>query len=78
MTNSQEMAELKRAFLSCADKTYALMDSSKVGARSLMRFGAISEADCVIMDEDPQGVVTQDAEELGCQLILCGKPGSQN
>ena len=43
-----------------------------------MRFGAISEVDCVIMDEDPQGVVTQDAEELGCQLILCGKPGSQN
>ena len=78
MTNSQEMAELKRAFLSCADKTYALMDSSKVGARSLMWFGAVNEADCVIMDEDPQGVVTQDAEELGCQLILCGKPGSQN
>lgn len=38
LTNNQAMAELKRAFLSCAEKTYILMDASKVGARGLMWF----------------------------------------
>lgn len=70
MTNNQEMAELKRAFLACADTTYVLMDSSKVGARGLMWFGTLGDADAVVMDADPDGAVLADLEELSCQLLL--------
>lgn len=69
MTNNQEMAELKRAFLSCAEKTYVLMDATKVGARGLMWFGTLASVDAVVMDADPDSLVTADLEGLACRLI---------
>ncbi len=69
MTNNQEMAELKRAFLSCAEKTYVLMDATKVGARGLMWFGTLASVDAVVMDADPDGLVAADLEGLACRLI---------
>ena len=71
MTNNQDMAELKRAFLSCAARTYVLMDQSKVGAPGLLWFGTLEEVEAVIMDADPEGLVGADASELGCHVI-CG------
>ena len=71
MTNNQDMAELKRAFLSCAARTYVLMDQSKVGAPGLLWFGTLAEVEAVIMDADPEGLVGSDASELGCHVI-CG------
>ena len=70
MTNNQEMAELKRAFLGCAHATYVLMDSSKVGARGLMWFGRLDAADAVVMEKDPDGKVAADLEETSCELLL--------
>ena len=70
MTNNQEMAELKRAFLACAEKTYVLMDATKVGARGLMWFGTPESADAVVMDADPDGVMAAELEDLPCDLVL--------
>lgn len=70
MTNNQEMAELKRAFLGCAGETYVLMDSSKVDAPGLLWFGTLAGVEAVVVDADPHGLVAADAEEAGCQLII--------
>lgn len=70
LTNNQAMAELKRAFLSCAEKTYILMDASKVGARGLMWFGTLAECDAVVMDADPEGRVAAELEEMSTELLL--------
>ena len=69
MTNNQDMAELKRTFLACAERTFVLMDKSKVGAAGLLWFGTLASVEAVIMDEDPEGVVAADAAELGCHVI---------
>ena len=70
MTNYPSMAELKRAYLGCAGKTYVLLDSAKVGASGLLRFGSLSDADAVVMDADPTGAVAVDVVELDCELVL--------
>jgi len=72
MTNNQLMAELKRAMLACAEKTYVLMDASKVGARGLMRFGGLEGVDAVVMEADPEGLVAAELGELARppQLLL--------
>lgn len=69
MTNNQEMAELKRAFLTCADKTFVLMDATKVRAPGLMWFGTLADANVVIMDQDPEGQLGGDAAELGARVV---------
>lgn len=75
MTNYQAMAELKAAFLASAERTFVLMDATKVGASGLMWFGTLSGVDAVVMDDDPTGAVAQDAAEAGCELICCGREG---
>ena len=69
MTNNQDMAELKRAFLACAERTFVLMDASKVSAPGLLWFGTLASAEAVIMDADPGDLVAADAAELGCRVI---------
>ena len=69
MTNNQDMAELKRAYLGCAAHTYVLMDASKVRAPGLLWFGTLADVDAVVMDADPEGLVGEDAAELGCRVI---------
>jgi DeoR/GlpR family transcriptional regulator of sugar metabolism len=75
MTNYAAMAELKAAFLSCAEHRYVLMDASKVGAPGLLRFGDLSGVEAVVMDADPDGAVAADLERLGRagDLILAGE-----
>lgn len=69
MTNNQDMAELKRAFLTCADRTFVLMDQSKVGAPGLLWFGTLRGVEAVVMDADPDGLVSEDAAEQGCCVL---------
>ena len=69
MTNNQDMAELKRAFLACAERTYVLLDSSKVGAPGLLWFGTLADVEALITNEDPGEAVSADGEELGCRII---------
>lgn len=70
MTGYEGMAQLKRAFLDCAGQTYVLMDSSKVGGHGLFRFGDVGDADAIIMEADPDGVVASAVAETGTQLLL--------
>lgn len=72
MTNNQEMAELKQAFLHCANETYVLMDASKINAPGLIWFGTFESAKTVVVDTDPDGVVAADAEEAGCRMVYAG------
>ena len=69
MTNNQDMAALKRAFLTCADRTFVLMDQSKVGAPGLLWFGTLRGVEAVVMDADPDGLVSEDAAEQGCRVL---------
>ncbi len=69
MTNNQDMAELKRAFLTCAERTFVLMDQSKVGAPGLLWFGTLRGVEAVVMDADPDGLVSEDAAEQGCRVL---------
>lgn len=69
MTNNQDMAELKRAYLTCADRTFVLMDQSKVGAPGLLWFGTLGGVEAVVMDADPDGLVAEDAAEQGCRVL---------
>ncbi len=70
LTNNREMAELKSASLACAERTYVLVDASKVGARGLMVFGQAQGVDAVIMDADPDGAVAADLECGRARLVL--------
>ena len=70
MTNNQEMAELKQAFLHCANETYVLMDASKIDAPGLLWFGTLEGVEAVVVDADPHGLVAADAEEAGAELII--------
>lgn len=70
MTNNPEMAELKRAFLTCANETYVLMDASKVQAPGLLWFGTLEPVDTVIVDRDPEDLIASDAEVHDCKLLL--------
>lgn len=70
MTNNQEMAELKRSFLTCAKETYVLMDASKIDAPGLLWFGTLEQVDTIIMDADPNGIVAAEAEEAGSRLLI--------
>ena len=75
MTGYEGMAELKRAFLSCAGKTCVLMDASKVGARGLFFFGDVGDADVIVMEKDPEGAVAGCLGDLPTQLLLAGGIG---
>ncbi len=70
MTNNQEMAELKQAFLHCANETYVLMDASKIDAPGLLWFGTFEGVEAIVVDADPHDLVAADAEEAGAELII--------
>ena len=57
MTNFEQMAELKRAFIEASGTSIALLDASKVGAGGLMRVAELQDIDLVVMDYDPEGTV---------------------
>ena len=58
MTNFEQMAEIKEAFLRAARLRVALLDASKVDAPGLMRFAGLSDIDVLVMDADPDGVAS--------------------
>lgn len=63
MTNFEQMAEVKTAFIHAARESIALVDSSKVDASGLIKFAAITDIDTIVMDEDPHGVVAHTLSE---------------
>lgn len=70
LTNNQNMAALKSAFMRCATKTYLLLDAEKVGEPGLMRYAHLSSADALITDSDPRGVLAADCADAEVPLII--------
>ena len=64
MTNYEQMAEVKTAFLQVARTSIALVDAAKIDASGLIQFAGINEVDAIVMDRDPEGAVTQTVAEL--------------
>ena len=70
LTNNQNMAALKSAFMRCATKTYLMLDAEKVGEPGLMRYAHLSSADALITDSDPRGMLAQDCADAEVPLII--------
>ena len=64
MTNYEQMAEVKTAFLQVARTSVALVDAAKIDASGLIQFAEIGDVDTIVMDRDPEGAVTQAVAEL--------------
>ncbi|MGI6229979.1 MAG: DeoR/GlpR family DNA-binding transcription regulator [Tractidigestivibacter sp.] len=81
MTGYEGMAQLKHAFLHASVKTYVLMDSSKIGAHGLFRFGGVTDAEAIVMEADPHGVMTSCVADTQTKLVLApvekGEPGGK-
>ena len=64
MTNYEQMAEVKTAFLHVARESIALVDAAKIDASGLIRFAGIDEVGAIVMDRDPDSAVTKAVAEL--------------
>ena len=64
MTNYEQMAEVKAGMMRAAGARIVLMDASKVNGSGLFRFAGIDDADVIVMDRDPQGLVATELEAL--------------
>lgn len=64
MTDFPQMAELKAAMISAADRSCALMDASKVAGRGMYRFAGLDDLDAIVMDSDPTATVAAASEDL--------------
>lgn len=62
MTNFEQMAQVKRAFIEAASTSIALIDATKVDAGGLMLFAPLERIDVLVMDRDPEGVVARQIE----------------
>ena len=67
MTNFEQMAEVKRAFIRCAEQTCVLMDTSKIGRSGLVRFGTPGDVDLLITEAP---LPTEIAEEISCEVLV--------
>ena len=70
MTNYLEMGEMKRRAMHCSPLTYVLFDASKINASCLVKFGTLEEADGVVMDRDPGGVIAAELGDGAGRLML--------
>lgn len=70
MTNYFEMGEMKRQAMHCSPLTYVLFDASKIDASCLVKFGTLDEADAIVMDRDPNGVIAAELGDASGKLLL--------
>ena len=63
MTNFEQMAQVKSAFIESATTSIALIDSTKVNTGGLMLFAPLTKIDVLVMDEDPRGIISQEIAE---------------
>lgn len=60
MVENPQSDEIKRAFIDHAQQSYVLVDATKVGVHSFIKFAGLAQVDYIIMDEDPEGIVNRD------------------
>lgn len=63
MTNFEQMAQVKSAFIEAAASSIALIDSTKINTSGLMLFAPLSKIDTIVMDKDPEGILAQEIAE---------------
>ena len=63
MTNFEQMAQVKSAFIEASSTSIALIDATKVDAGGLMLFAPLDRIDTIVMDRDPQGILAQEIAE---------------
>ena len=68
MTNFEQMAQIKSAFIEAASTSIALIDATKVDAGGLMLFAPLEKIDILVIDHDPEGIVAH-------QIESCAKRG---
>ena len=64
MTNYEQMAEVKAGMMRAARQRIMLADASKINGQGLFRFAGLDEIDIAVMDDDPDGVVAAELEQL--------------
>lgn len=64
MTEFEPVSAIKALFVEHARRRYMLMDASKVGKSSFIRFARAADMDGIVMDADPDTVV---ADALKCE-----------
>jgi DeoR family fructose operon transcriptional repressor len=57
MTENPYSSETKHAFIQHAQRSIVLMDSTKVSVHSFIQFASLNEIDCIVMDDDPDGIM---------------------
>lgn len=70
MTEYEPVATVKSDMIAHSDKSYVLMDSSKVGSKSFIRFAKLSDVDVLVMDGDPDGTMAGEIASLGAKTHL--------
>lgn len=70
---SPEMVETKRAMLDCAAKRILLADHSKFERRALHGFGALSDFDVVIVDENTPDTHLERMQAQGINVVIASR-----
>lgn len=70
---SPEMVETKRAMLDCAAKRILLADHSKFERRALHGFGALSDFDVVIVDENTPATYLERMQAQGINVVVASR-----
>lgn len=70
---SPEMVETKRAMLDCAAKRILLADHSKFERRALHGFGALSDFDVVIVDENTPAAHLERMQAQGINVVIASR-----
>ena len=72
MTENESAAEVKATIIEHARERIMLLDSSKVGVHNFIRFAGLRDFEYVVMDEDPDQVVSRAISSSGgdCRLLL--------
>lgn len=65
-----ETAEVKKAMMTCCHQRYLLIDSAKIGQRTLCTFAHSSDFDGIITNTDKTISTWMDVEQLGTQFIM--------
>ncbi|MBL0706123.1 DeoR/GlpR family DNA-binding transcription regulator [Sinomonas cellulolyticus] len=73
-TPDTEEAAVKAAFVRSARRVVALLDHSKFGVETLVRFARLDQLDAVVTDEMPSGEVADALAEAGVDVVEAGRP----
>ena len=69
---TDDQARLKRRMMDLAEKTYLLVDHSKLGIRSVVFFGALPEADVLITDAGAEPDMLEALKQMGLTVETAG------